>query len=403
MNTIFLLYTKIIKKISHYKIENDESAEITSFISMIYNWILGGWKNFFLKAKILLAMNTTFLKMSGYFSSRRHGFDCFESSWKGCFHLPSIHPFHSRLLPANCLPPLCHSVCCLTSETESLYTALLSVLVRSAVSVCVSVSVWYSVSKRGCLFVSPHVCACARARVHSRGNGWRLQLILAMWHLANLISLACSGQRAQIDAVCVCACVCAHVRSSGTGRIHHSVWWFQWWYWRKKKEKGEKVCVCSRARTSMCARCNKISWRSSFVPSQERPQNQLNCPTLQLTATINIANTTRNRLHTGMFEVWGSVNTWCGSSHDASVHWGGGHLWQPAPAEATGDSESWLSALNPPLCWQQRLVDFGNKQWCALNAAGGRSAFPRTHLLGLFNVSRVYRFRFLCDNHLRQS
>lgn len=244
----FLLYTKIIRKFSHYKIEDDESAEITGFISMIYKRILGGDNNFFFKKeKKSTCEEHDFLKMSGYFSSRRHRFDCFESLWKGCFHLPSIHPFHFRLLLANCLPPLCHSVCCLTSETESLYTALLSVLVRSAVSVCVSVSVWYSVSKWGCLSLLTRV----RVRVHSRGNGWRLQLILAMWHFANLISLACSGQRAQIDAVYVRACVrtsnlqgpvesttLSDGSSDGIGE--------------KKWKKRECVCVCVHVHALAC-------------------------------------------------------------------------------------------------------------------------------------------------------
>lgn len=37
----------------------------------------------------------------------------------------------------------------------------------------------------------------------------RLLLILLMWHFANLISLACNGQPAQIDTVCACVCMFA--------------------------------------------------------------------------------------------------------------------------------------------------------------------------------------------------
>ncbi len=36
----------------------------------------------------------------------------------------------------------------------------------------------------------------------------RLPLILVMWHVANLISLACTGQHARIHTVHVFVCVC---------------------------------------------------------------------------------------------------------------------------------------------------------------------------------------------------
>ncbi len=43
----------------------------------------------------------------------------------------------------------------------------------------------------------------------------RLPLILVMWHFANLISLACSGQPARIDTMCVCIFACLCLRASG--------------------------------------------------------------------------------------------------------------------------------------------------------------------------------------------
>lgn len=73
-----------------------------------------------------------------------------------------------------------------------------------------------------CVCLSPSMC------VRSVKEG-RLPLILVTWHLANLISLACSGQPARIDTVCVCvyacalACLCVSVSGSiGASKCHHS-------------------------------------------------------------------------------------------------------------------------------------------------------------------------------------
>lgn len=59
------------------------------------------------------------------------------------------------------------------------------------------------------------VCACVCVSIPlyvCEFSKRRLPLILVTWHFANLISLACSGQPARIDTVCVCVCTRVHLR-----------------------------------------------------------------------------------------------------------------------------------------------------------------------------------------------
>lgn len=113
--------------------------------------------------------------------------------------------FHFQLLPANCLPPFCQSALYLTAETELVHSLSLALLITH---VCEYFCIYVILCLRPTISTSLFVCGCVC--VYLRMNNRMLPLILAMWHFANLISLARSGQHARLDCECVRVPACVH-------------------------------------------------------------------------------------------------------------------------------------------------------------------------------------------------
>lgn len=118
----------------------------------------------------------------------------------------------------------------------------------------------------------------------------RLWLILVMWPSANLISLACSGQHAQLDGMCVCVrdcvfvCLClgpsgpvdattlADGSNNGIGE-------------RERGRGGEK-CVRLKELVNLALFTQEISLRTTSV-LQERPENKLHLSKITTGKLIN--------------------------------------------------------------------------------------------------------------------
>lgn len=104
-----------------------------------------------------------------------------------------------------------------------------------------------------CVCLSPSMC------VRSVKEG-RLPLILVTWHLANLISLACSGQPARIDTVCVCTrvhlrvCVCLCLEASGPVNATTLADGSNNGIREREKVRARKQCVRQRICMCVCER-----------------------------------------------------------------------------------------------------------------------------------------------------